>query len=126
MGIFHPTLQCHGASCCLPHQALQLVTLMGWHLGVGVQGKPVDTGAARTRACGTSIGKIRPLFPPSRSRLPLVPAPRPPALTHAWPALVAAGRPFSTAGGVHPVAHALPPAVPPARWRGSSGALAQP
>jgi hypothetical protein len=51
-----------------------------------------------------------------------------PAAPHArgWPALVAAGRPFSTAGGVHPVAHALPPAVPPARWRGSGGTLAQP
>src|SRR3977135_1348211 len=26
---------------------------MGWDLGVGVQGKSVDTGAARTRECGT-------------------------------------------------------------------------
>ena len=53
MGIFRQTLQCHGASCCIPNQAFQLVTPMGWHLGVGVQGKPVDTGAARTRECGT-------------------------------------------------------------------------
>ena len=53
MGIFRQTLQCHGASCCILNQALQLVAPMGWHLGVGVQGKPVDTGAARTRACRT-------------------------------------------------------------------------
>ena len=58
MDIFRQTLQCHGASCCIPHQALQLVTPMGWHLGVGVQGKPVDTGAARTRACGT-LARLR-------------------------------------------------------------------
>ena len=51
-----------------------------------------------------------------------------PAAPHARgrPALVAAGRPFSTACGVYPVAHALPPAVPPARRRGSGGTLAQP
>src|SRR5262245_8100554 len=35
---------------------------------------------------GPSIGKIKPLFTPSRPLLPLVPAPRPPALAHAWPA----------------------------------------
>src|SRR5262245_26099675 len=51
-----------------------------------------------------------------------------PTAPHArgWPALVAAGRPFSTAGGVHPVAHTPPPAVPPARWGGSGGPLVQP
>ena len=53
MGIFRKTLKCHGASCCIPHQALQLVTPRGWHLWVSVQGKPADTGAARTRECGT-------------------------------------------------------------------------
>jgi hypothetical protein len=53
MGIFRQTLQCHGASCCIPNQALQLVTPMGWHLGVGVQRKSVDAGTAGARACGT-------------------------------------------------------------------------
>src|SRR5215510_16499089 len=32
---------------------------MGWHLSVGVQGKPVDTGAARTRECGTLARRRR-------------------------------------------------------------------
>ena len=35
---------------------------------------------------GNIEGKIQPLCTPSRPLLPLVPAPRPPALAHAWPA----------------------------------------
>src|SRR5262245_13508761 len=41
-----------------------------------------------------SIGKIKPLFTPSRPLLPLVPAPRPPALAHAWPARGPPAGPF--------------------------------
>jgi hypothetical protein len=51
MGIFRKTLQRHGASCRVPNQALQLVPSMGWHLSVGVQRKPVDTGTAGACEC---------------------------------------------------------------------------
>jgi hypothetical protein len=36
MGIFRKTLQRHSASYRVPQQALQLITPMRWHLGVGV------------------------------------------------------------------------------------------
>ena len=52
MGSFLQTLQRHGASRCVPHQAFQLVPSMCWHLGVGVQRKPVNTGTAGARECG--------------------------------------------------------------------------
>src|SRR5882724_3525555 len=52
MGILCKPLQRHGTSCCVPQQALQLVPSMGWHLGVGMQRKPVDTGTAGARECG--------------------------------------------------------------------------
>src|SRR5262245_29018212 len=85
-----------------------------------------------------SIGKIKPLFTPSRPLLPLVPAPRPPALAHAWPArgpprlMPAAGpRGGRRQALFHrrrrpPCRPRPPPAGPPARWRGSGGTLAQP
>ena len=52
MGIFRKTLQRHGASCRVPQQALQLITPIRGHLGVGVQRKPVDSGTAWSRQCG--------------------------------------------------------------------------
>src|SRR5207249_5159241 len=52
IGSFFKTLQRHGAPCCVPQQALQLITPVRWHLGVGVQRKPVDTGTAGARQCG--------------------------------------------------------------------------
>jgi hypothetical protein len=51
MGIFRQPLQRHGASCRVPQQALQLITPIRWHLGVGVQRKAVDTGTAGSRQC---------------------------------------------------------------------------
>ena len=52
LGSFFKTLQRHGAPCRVPQQALQLITPVRWHLGVGVQRKPVDTGTAGARECG--------------------------------------------------------------------------
>jgi hypothetical protein len=52
MGILCKPLQRHGTSCRVPQQALQLVPSMGWHLGVGMQRKPVDPGTAGARECG--------------------------------------------------------------------------
>jgi hypothetical protein len=37
MGIFPKTLQRYGTPCRVSNQALQLVTPMRWHLGVGVE-----------------------------------------------------------------------------------------
>ena len=50
MGIFRKTLQRHGVSCRVPHQAFQLVTPVRWYMGVGVQRKPTQTGTARSHA----------------------------------------------------------------------------
>ena len=52
MGLFRETLQRHGASRRVPHQAFQLVTPMRWDLGVRMERKPVDTGTAGARQCG--------------------------------------------------------------------------
>ena len=46
MGILCKPLKRHRTSGCIADQALQLVTPMGGNLGVGVQGKAVDTGTA--------------------------------------------------------------------------------
>ena len=48
------TLQRHGTAGRIADQALQLVPPMGWHLGVGVQRKPVDTGTAGACEWGRS------------------------------------------------------------------------
>src|SRR5262249_47249603 len=58
VGIFRKTFKRHSASACVPNQTLQLVTPMGWHLGVGVERKPVDAGAARTREFG-ALARLR-------------------------------------------------------------------
>ncbi len=52
MGSVFQTFQRHGASRRVPHQAFQLIPSRRWHLGGGVQRKPVDTGTAGARACG--------------------------------------------------------------------------
>ena len=52
MGIFLKTFKRHSASACIPKQAFQLITPMRWNLGVGVEGKTVDTGTAGTRQFG--------------------------------------------------------------------------
>jgi hypothetical protein len=36
MGVFLKALKRYGVSCRIPNQAFQLVTSMGWHLGVGM------------------------------------------------------------------------------------------
>jgi hypothetical protein len=59
VGILCKTLKRHGAFCRIPNQALQLVTPMRRNLGVGVQGKPVDTGAASIPAGAGSGIKMR-------------------------------------------------------------------
>jgi hypothetical protein len=51
MGIFLKTLQRHGASRRVPHQAFQLVPSMRWHLDVGVQRKTMGTGTAGACEC---------------------------------------------------------------------------
>src|SRR5262245_14839855 len=51
IGIRFKALKRHGTSGCVPHQTLQLVPTVRWNRGVGVQGKAVDTGTARSFEC---------------------------------------------------------------------------
>src|SRR5438128_7502532 len=55
VGVFLEALQRHGTSSCIPYQALQLIAPVRRNLGVGVEGKPVDTGAARTSEPGRLV-----------------------------------------------------------------------
>src|SRR5256885_15208242 len=55
VGVFLEALQRHGTSSCIPYQALQLIAPVRRNLGVGVEGKPVDAGAARTSVPGRLV-----------------------------------------------------------------------
>src|SRR2546423_13790579 len=48
IGVLLQTLQGYGTAGRIPYQALQLVTPVGWDVGVGVQRKPLDAGTLRT------------------------------------------------------------------------------
>jgi len=48
MDIFLEALQGYGTAGCIPYQALQLVTPVGWDVGVGVQRKPLGAGTVGT------------------------------------------------------------------------------
>jgi hypothetical protein len=47
VGVWRQPLQRHGPTGGIADEALQLIPPMGRNLGVGVKGKPVDTGTAR-------------------------------------------------------------------------------
>src|SRR5262245_8224221 len=48
VGVLFQTFQGHGTAGRLPYQALQLVTPVGWDVGVGVQRKPLEAGTVGT------------------------------------------------------------------------------
>src|SRR5262249_45154353 len=48
IGLYLEALQRHRAAGRIPYQALQLVTPVGWNVGVGVQRKPLDAGTVGT------------------------------------------------------------------------------
>ena len=52
VGVFLEALQGHGPTGGIAEQTLQLIAPMRWNRRVGVEGKPVDTGTARTREPG--------------------------------------------------------------------------
>ena len=54
-GLCLEALQGYGTAGRIPYQALSLVTPVRRNLGGGVEGKPVDTGAARTREPGCLV-----------------------------------------------------------------------
>src|SRR5262249_50321087 len=48
IGLCLEALQGDGTAGRIPYQALQLVTPVGWDMGVGVQRKPLDAGTVGT------------------------------------------------------------------------------
>jgi hypothetical protein len=52
VGVALQTPQWHGTAGRIAEQAFQLISPVRGDLGVGVQGKPVDTGTTGTGACG--------------------------------------------------------------------------